>query len=326
VKRVLRIALVCALLAIAWISGTPVAVAGGTLVDDVVRMLGAEIEPSLVANWLDLQEPRAEPLTPEDMIRLSEAGAPNDLVRQLMAKTTPEPVVTAPPPAAPPPVPASTPAPVVVPTVAPAPAGDLLPVAFVIRYTPFNDFEAQDRDDLELHVYMDGRPLASTPNQANFFRSRRLRVTRDIEPGRHEIRLLREHHKQAKRRGPGEWRHESTVCPDTIEFEVTRGHEWTLELSWSEPRHSATRAPLSWQLLRDGVMQDGVEKTGTPKSEWPPLCEDIEAGIDPDRKVSKSTQRALDSCVAWDELWTDKVVDPPSRDEVLAELEVQKTR
>jgi hypothetical protein len=326
VKRFSTIALFCALFAVAWISGTPAAVADGTLVDDVVRMLGAEIEPSLIASWLDLQEPRAEPLTPDDMIRLSEAGAPEDLVRRLMAKTTPESVVTAPPPATPRPAPATTPAPVVVSTDTPASTGDLLPVAFVIRYTPFTDFEAQDRDDLELHLYMDGRPLASTPNQANFFRSRRLRITRDIAPGRHEIRLLRERHKRAKRRGPDEWRHESTVCPDTIEFEVTRDHEWTFELSWSEPRHSATRAPLSWRLLRDGAMQDGVEKTGTPKDEWPPLCEDIEAGIDPDRKIPKSTQRALDRCVRWAELWTDKVVDPPSRAEVLAELEARKTR
>ena len=79
-------------------------------------------------------------------------------------------------------------------------------------------------------------------------------------------------------------------------------------------------------MLRDGEMVDGVEKAGTPKDRWPPLCEDLEAGLDPDSKVTKSLKRALDHCVRWAGLWTAAAGDVPTRQQILNELEAERAK
>lgn len=296
------------------LAALPAAVGGTKLVDEVVRMLEQQVDPAVIGSWIDLQDVEPGSLTPDDLIRLSKAGAPKALVQKILARSTPKPAATTRPP-------------VVAAPAAPAPAAapeGTLPVRFTIGYEPFEGFQLEDQDDLDLYVYLDGRLLSHAESQSGSFHDVRLRLERPVEPGPHEIRLLREHHKEMKKRG-AVWRHEAEVCPDAIAFELAEGHEWAIEIDWVESNFSSTKTPLTWRVLRDGEQTAGVEKAGTPKADWPPLCEDLASRYDPAGKIPTVIRRALDRCVSWASLWNDSS-NAPSRRQVLAEIETPVAR
>lgn len=286
------------------------------MVDDVVRMLEQGVEPAVIEDWVDVQPAGPGPLSPDDLIRLSKAGAPDALVQRLLARSKTPPAREA--------------APVAAQRLA-APEGRV-PVRFVIRYEPYASFDMDDQDPLSLYVYLDGRLLASSGSQTGWFGDAALRIDPSITPGRtegwlapgaHEIRLMREYHGSRGRGDRKVWHHEAEVCPDVIEFEVAAGHEWDLELSWTEPNFSSTRTPLTWRLSKDGEPVAGLEDGGTPRNEWPPLCEDLELRAAAKDKIPREIRRALDECVRWAGLWRD-FVDAPPRRQLLAELEAPR--
>lgn len=303
VKTAWGIVLLCVLAA------TPVTGAG-KLVDEVVRMLEQGVDVSLITSWLGLQDPGVEPVTPDDLIRLTKAGAPEDLVQRLLERSGRAPAVSPPPLAA---------SPESAVTAAPAPARDgLVPLALDVTYEPHASFDLADQDEFELFVYLDGRLVARRENPLSRSKGGEGLLETHLEPGRHEIRLLREEHR--RKRGGRRFTHYAMVCPDAIEFEVTRGHDWALAIEWVEPRFSSMKSPLTWRLTRDGQPIAGVEKSGTPKSDWPPLCEDLETALSSGGKASRLTRQLLDDCVRWDGLWSASV-QAPSRGTVLAEIE-----
>jgi hypothetical protein len=287
--------------------------AGDTLVDEVVRMLDQSVEPSIVSRWLDQQDPPTEALSPDDLIRLSAAGASEEIVQQLLTMSEQEEIAAAMPEVV------YLPATGAIGVASPRAVPGRVPVKFKLVYRPFLDFEAQDRDHRELYVYIDGELLANTRNQSGWRKGNSTRLERWIEPGIHQIRLLRENHQKRKKRG---WHHDAEACPEPIEFEITPGHEWTMTVKIDEPRRSTLDTPLSWTLERDGAEAAGLAPSGPPTSQWPPLCEDLELRVDPDRKTPKALQRTLDRCVRWLDVWADSAV--PDRDQVLAQLETDR--
>ncbi len=273
------------------------ATGAGKLVDEVVRMLEQGVDDSLISSWLALQDPRAEPLTPDDLIRLTKAGAPEDLVQRLLERTGGAPAAPASPPA---------------PSSATENRDGTVPLSLDVIYEPFTGFNLEDQDEYELFVYLDGHLVARRANPDSRSKGSEGPLLTRLEPGRHEIRLLREEHR--RKRG-GRVLHYATVCPDAIEFEVASGHDWGLAIEWVEPSYSSLSYPLTWRLTRDGEPVSGVEKTGTPKSEWPALCEDLETATPKGGKAP-----ALDGCVRWAGLWS-ATVEAPTRAAVLAEIE-----
>ena len=105
-----------------------------------------------------------------------------------------------------------------------------------------------------------------------------------------------------------------------IDFEVEPGHDWQVVVRWAEPNFSSTKTPLSWRLEQDGEQVDGVEEFGTPRTEWPPLCEDLRLLIDTFKKAPRDLRRSLEDCVDWDGLWSESA-RAPTRDQILADLE-----
>ncbi|MGB5623675.1 MAG: hypothetical protein WBN65_14370, partial [Gammaproteobacteria bacterium] len=58
------------------------------IVTDVVRMLEVGIEPDLILNWLQSSGKRPGPLSADDVIALSEAKAPKELIQALLDLAT----------------------------------------------------------------------------------------------------------------------------------------------------------------------------------------------------------------------------------------------
>jgi len=282
----------------------------GSLVDDVVRMLEEEVDPSVISSWLELQEPATVAPSPDDLIRLSRAGAPDELVRKLLA--------LGPRPAPPAPRRAPSAAPV---AAATADGDGKVPLAVSVSYHPHASFDMEDQDKLELYVYLDGALLTHLEPQSRWSPSRDPAADLALAPGAHDVRLLRESHESLGRKS-GRWRHEARASPDVIRFELAPGHAWALGVEWTEPRFSGMQAPLTWWLLRDGERVAGAEKVGTPKDRWPHVCEDLESRIDPrETKPSRQVQRDRESCVRWSDLWSRSPVEAPPRAALLAELE-----
>ena len=63
---------------------TATAEAVDPVVGDVVRMLEVGIEPDLILRWLESSGKRPGPLSADDVIALSEAKAPKELIQALL--------------------------------------------------------------------------------------------------------------------------------------------------------------------------------------------------------------------------------------------------
>jgi len=178
--------------------------------------------------------------------------------------------------------------------------------------------EAPSRD---LFVYVDGRFVARLESRPDIGGRSEVRLRRLLEPGPHTLRLTRERHERRGGRGDRRWRHDTRVCPDLIELAIEPGNPPVFELEWIEsPFAPADRGPLSWRILVDGERTAGQERSGTPKSEWPPLCEDIEAAVESGAVRAAVVRQDLASCVRWADLWP-AAAPAPSRAEVLVEIE-----
>ncbi|MDH4031123.1 MAG: hypothetical protein OEU49_09770 [Chromatiales bacterium] len=281
--------------------------ASDPVVNDVVRMLEVGIEAELILQWLESSGRRPAPLSADDVIALSQAQAPKQLIQTLldMAALPPPAVVSAPPtqtPAAP-----GVPAPVQ-PGVATA-DGECCMVDFSVEYRVSEDKEGEELEQpgRDLFVYLDGRFLARFQSLGNIDLRGPAGLKARVAPGAHTLRLTRELHTEAGgRKNPGAWNHETTVSPAAIGFRVEPGANWNMDLRWIQSEFS-TRRPLTWRWSRDGVEVAGQERVGAFREEWPYLCEDAQASLDAGTMSGWRAKDRLKNCVTWDSLWPDGV-------------------
>jgi hypothetical protein len=272
------------------------------VVQDVVRMLEAEVDAAVILRWLDqVQSPPGE-ISADELILLKRAGAPDEVVERLLDMTEGEPAAE---PTAP--VPPSAPA---VPAVSEDVIEDCCEVEVSALFRPFYQLDDLEADEgWDLYVYLDGAFLA---------RAVRDRTATELEtrisPGEHTLRLLWEVH---SRRGRGEsasWEHDARVAPETIRFDLPAGEGWKLELTWNEGRFGGNKQPLSWSLTADGRAPIGESDLGTARDRWPVLCEEVEVNVPEGKQTPGWARRALEDCVTWANLW-EGLETVPGRDQ-----------
>jgi hypothetical protein len=278
------------------------------VVATVVRMLEAGVEPAVIASWLKRSGAEPGMPGPEDLIALTRAGAPSELIRRLIdlasgpdrdgkRRGTDRP--------RPPGAPASPPAP-------PAASTDPVPVEFDVEYVP----ETADDDEtpFDLFVYVDGRPLGRCRGGTSRFAAHpdRLVVGESLPPGRHVVRLLRERHEVRSRR-KGTWSHEARVFPDPVVLDLDPGAEWKVRLRVTESRTRPRGGTVDHVVMRGRARVDEGSRPGPGRNEWPGLCEELELGLKEKEATSRSDRRALEGCLRWGSLWEDVPAVPDRR-------------
>lgn len=262
-----------------------------SVVEDVLRMLDEGVGSPVILDWLKRQDRPVKPLSPDDLIGLTRAGASEELVEALIEKSADE------PPAPPPPAASKS----TVDEPPGAPADGTAGVAFSLVYRSQSDDGTEFDKRWAMFAYLDGEPLLWSTSSGSFSR-KSSNTSRRLDPGPHVIRLTRESHVKRGKRG---WEHESLVCPDPIVFNVEAGEGWYLSITWVEPAFTLKdKRPLSWKLTRwDGDVA-GVEKTGQPKEKWRHLCEDAQANVPEGKKPPASVRPQLEDCTKWSTLWS----------------------
>jgi len=265
------------------------------MVQDVARMLEAEVETAVILQWLEQVETPPETISADELILLKRAGAPQEVVERLleMSEGAPTPEPTA-PMSTPPPSTRVTP---------PAMDEDAIEgcceIDVSVLYRPFYPLDDEGQDEgWDLYAYVDGSLLA----RAIRGRTATTLHTR-LSPGEHSIRLLWEVH---ARRGRGEsasWEHDARVAPETIRFDLPPGEGWKLELNWNEGKFGAKKDPLSWSLAAYGHPPVGGSDLGTARDRWLVLCEEVEVNVPEGKTTPAWARRAMKDCVTWASLW-----------------------
>jgi len=238
------------------------------VVQDVVRMLEAEVDTAVILQWLAQVETPPETISADDLILLKRAGAPQEVVERLleMSEGAPTPELTAP-------------------TSTPPPS---------VRVTP----PAMDADAIEECCEVDGSLLARAVRDRAA-----TTLSAPISPGEHTIRLLWEVHARQGRGESASWEHDARVAPETIRFDLPPAEDWKLEVIWNEGRFGSRKQPLSWNLAADGRPPTGESGLGTPRDRWPVLCDEIEASIPEGKDTPGWARRAMKGCLSWASLW-----------------------
>lgn len=291
------------------------------VVNDVVRMLEVGIESDLVLQWLESSGKQPGPLSADDVIALTQAKAPKELIQALLdmsARSAPPAPRTQAPPRAP-----ATPAPAAPSPGTPAPRvaqtdGECCLVNFSVEYRVAEDtigdnMEPPGRD---LFVYVDGRFLARFSSQGNIAARGPVPFKARLAPGDHTLRVTRELHSRASGRDSGKWQHETTASTVAIDFSIDRSANWNMDLRWIQSEFSVKK-PLSWQLSRDGVAIAGEKNIDKFREDWPYLCDDVEASRDNGALSGWRARDRLKNCVTWASLWP---AGAPSRTAILEEL------
>jgi len=262
--------------------GSPVAAAElDPLVTDVIRMLDEGVDTEFIAAWLDRTETRPGALTPDDLIALSNAKTPEQLVRKLMDMAPAEE------------------------TPVPAAFSDTI-VQFIIDYRP--GVVEDQTTPWDLFVYLDGRPLSRASGWASHSATHmeKLYVEQTLAPGRHEIRLLQEQHRMKSKR-KGTWSHSARVFPTAVLFDIDSAGSWRVEIVVDEEGllHPGRKSPVDYIITRDGdIVEQGVD-LGPATRKWPLLCEEVATQFPGAKLQSGSAQRAMGGCMRWDSLWAD---------------------
>ena len=305
-----------------------------SVVRDVIKMLKAGVDEEIIVDWLDKAEMRPGSLSPDDLIALSEAEAPDPLVRRLVELSSapaaePGPAaaaaVVAPTPSAAPAAPATAYIPASATTGARS-GGER--VDFSVKYRPQTSSSESNYEKWDLYLYLDGKPLLWTTGRTTdfFLPTEVLEFQLPATPGPHVIRILQEKHTLLSKR-KNKWSHEARVFPGTVEFDIAPGTRSVIDIVLDEkgPYFSAKKGPLSLRIEQGDAIVETAQTIGEPTSKWPALCEDLEVGMSEKKRESKSGQRALSECVGWASLW-ESVADAPGRDELRAAMEPSKYR
>jgi len=304
---------------------TETAEAVDPVVGDVVRMLEVGIEPDLILRWLESSGKRPGPLSADDVIALSQAKAPKELIQALLDLAGPSAGITPATPDAPsaavqqPAAPASgLPSPQQT-GVAPV-AGECCLIDVSVEYRATEDLVGEEYagPEHDLFLYVDGHFLARLESQGNIAGQGPVPFKARLAPGDHALRLTRELHTHAgERAGDVKWDHLTTVSPSTIPFRVEPGADWNLDVRWVQGEFSLKR-PLHWRWSRDGVEVAGQKHVGAFREDWPYLCEDVEASREDGGISGWRAKDRLKGCVKWKSLWSSDV--RITRAQVLAEL------
>ena len=282
-----------------------------SVVGDVLRMLEGGVSSRAIVDWLGRKEGALAPLTPDEMISLSKAGASDAVIQALTQMSKPSDAE----PAVPGPVPVPVPAPVAA-TEATGHDGKA-GVLFSLKYKRPED--TGDAFDMrwKLFVYVDGQPVTYSRSQSSFV-DQTIDSFRWLSPGKHVLHLQHESHVKKGKKGVI---HESEVCPDPIFFEVTPGDGWHFEMTYIQKTFSkGNQGPLTWTLKKGGEPRDGRKLASKDIQEWPQLCEDMQANVPEGKKTPGWVKQKLDGCVKWSSL--SEGFEPwPERADILAELE-----
>ena len=314
-----------ALLALALISTASPLVAQEPAQDPVLqgvlKMLGADLSSDIVLQWLNAADTPRMP-TAAEMVALRQAGASDELLSRILelASTVQGEAETSTPsrseesePADHAPVAqASTTNPSVAKTPvskpAPAKADGPVDVVFTFSYSPY---VPEDDDEWQLYAYLDGKPLTYVP-LGGLIGGKPLQFDHPLEPGRHVLRLTQERHEQRKKSVI----HDARVGDLSIPFTVETAEPVKVEVRFRQSLFR-TKNPISYRISQ-GDRVDLQEELGGEPDRWAEICEDIEMGLEPGRKVGRSTSRRLEKCLRWDSLWPDHNATP--RAEVLEAL------
>ena len=288
---------------------------GGSLSEQVLEMLEADLSEEIVLAWLEGVEPPTARPTAGELVALKKAGATDRLLAALLALSKGDPIE---------PAPAAEPAPpAVVPGEAPAPVAAGEPglegalVDFSLQYDPPQfDHEVELWD---LYVYLNGEPLAYVPPSVTFLGQggQALEFRRRLPSGRHVLRVTQERH---VRRPGNRWQHSARVSAQEFVFEVVGGTPAELELTFSEgPLATRSTGPLRFHFLQEERVTDLDGVGGDPET-WPLLCEEIEANRAPDEAARGGARRDLEGCVRWASLWGG--LNVPERQAVRRALEM----
>jgi hypothetical protein len=290
-----------------------------SVVNDVLRMLEGGVSSRAIVDWLNRKQEALPPLTPDEMISLSEAGASDAVIGTLTLmseRSDAEPAAPVPvlaPVAATPQAPPPTAQPTPQATDHDGKAG----VTFSLKYKRPED--TGDAFDMQwkLFVYVDGKPVTYSRSQSSFV-DQTIESFRWLSPGKHVLHLLHESHVKKGKRGVI---HESEVCPDPIFFEVTPGDGWHVDMTYIQKTFSkGEQGPLTWTLKKGGEPRDGRKLASKDISQWPQLCEDMQANVPEGKKPPSWVKQKLKDCVKWSSL--SEGFEPwPERAEIIAELE-----
>ncbi len=315
------------------IAGLPVAhaqtAASGSVdpvVADVVRMLDVGVAPDLVIEWVESSGRQPGPLSADDVIALSQAQAPKELIQALLELSARPP----PAPSAPVPAPPTYSAPGSAPgsgaaaspttgTQAGA-AEDCCTVEVSIEYKAHEGYEG-DRTPVpprDLFVYVDGVFLARVTSLGDIAPRGPTRVQTRWAPGAHTVRLTRELHVENKDLlTPEAVDNITTVSPVVLTLTVEGEANYNLDMRWIESQFTMKR-PLSWRWVRNGSELASEKHVGESQEKWPYLCEDVEASLADGAIAEWRAKDRMKGCVTWASLWPPGVTT--TRQQVLEEL------
>lgn len=280
-------------------------------VDEIRVMLEGGLSEQTILDWLEAGEEEIDRPSAKELIELKQAGASEELLRELLRRSRssvamPPPAMEAPAteasvatpvPALPSRPKAAAAAPANRPTAEPVTGGGHIPVEFRLFYSPRFD---EDQEPWDLFVYLDGHPLSYVPSTSELLgltAGEPLEVAVALPPGKHSVRVLQERHEQ-RRRG---WRHSARVAAEAFSFELLGGEAAKVAIDFRQGWGNLTD-PLTFRFTQGGRVADVVDVGDDPEL-WPELCED--AGLEPSRG----------DCVGWASLWPGPA--EPSRAEVL---------
>jgi hypothetical protein len=291
------------------------------VVAEVVRMLEEGVSSALILEWLDRSGSRPGKLGPDDMIALSRARAPDELVSTLLELSSgkEEPPVAVPVPVEPETPPAA-------PDQAPLPATGAVPVGFDLDYSPA--IVEYNYTPWDLIVYLDGEPLSWLDGWSGQDGKRHDRVyfERKIPAGRHVIRVLQERHEQ-KSKKKDTWKHEARVFPTPIVLELDTAEMWLVEIYVMESGAVLTsgQMPVSYTIRRGDEIVESKEKMGPSTRRWRNLCEDVATAYPGKKANSAAAGKAMQGCVQWNALW-DETEGVPDRATVREQMKPSKFR
>jgi len=295
-----------------------------SVVEAVLSMLEAGVGEDAIITWLEssnetLPRPRADQL-----IALKKAGATGTLLEKLLKEAEPT-AESSPSPAE-----ASSSAAESTPDLtldasakspsktAPLSEGEpqkassprQILVNFDFSYSPWylNDNEYDEHEDgWDFFVYMDGIPISYVPTAAVRGLTANLEFSQLVDPGPHLVRATLERH----RRDSGDrWTHAARVAEESLAFEISpSGPEASLTVRFKENWGRLGDGPLDFVFTQgDRVVE--LEGVGAAPENWPLICEEIEANLEPGEKPDGNQRRELDGCVRWPDLWQGRWAPP----------------
>jgi hypothetical protein len=285
----------------------PLAADEPAVVDQVVRLLEADLSEEVILQWLEGVSTPVGALGADELVALKQAGASDALMKTLLERSAPAAGGATAAPSQPV---GSAPAPIPPPAAPPASAAGSAPVTFHLSYLPqVEEAQFSSEQPWDLYVYIDGIPLTYLSIAELQNRAGTLEFVRSVAAGAHTLRVAQERH---YRKG-GRWHHETRAAGPSFRFELVPATAARLVVEFKE-RLMDFQDPLVFKLTQGETVLDSGRVGGQAES-WPALCQDVEASVPAGKKPSRSQRQRLESCVEWTAWWAGTTVPP--RHEVL---------